>query len=500
MNALQKIIDNTTTYRVVIYGLMAIVAWSLVVSALGLLGIHPFAIAASVLVVLGSALATHWVCARVFKAPANSESSIISALIVGLIITPTLDPGLLVLAALFGVAVVALKYVVRHSLRHLFNPAALVLFLAGLTGYVGVEWWVGSRYIVPIVAITGLIVALKIRRLELIGVYIVVSVVALAATAASVEGYLGAVAFHFVSWPTLFFAAFMLTEPLGLPSTASRQYIYAAIAGLVGAVPYSFGIIHGTPELSLLIANLFTYVVDRPERLRLTFLRKQEVGAQVWEYFFAAPKPQHFVAGQYLEWTLPHSDVDDRGVRRYLTIASAPNGSEISFAVRHGTRQSSWKAALERMTPGSVLYATQKAGDFTLSHAPRRYVWIAGGIGVTPFMSMLRAGVIEASQSHVTLLYCNRTEADIAFLDELNNLQGERVHIVHVLDVAPTTDLTVELGRITPSILKRHAPEWQSAVYYISGPPGLVRSYAAMLRGMGISSRSIITDFFPGLA
>jgi ferredoxin-NADP reductase len=292
----------------------------------------------------------------------------------------------------------------------------------------------------------------------------------------------------------------MLTEPLGIPSRWNYQYGYALTAAAVASIPFSFGPIYGTPELALLVANLMTLVVDRPERLRLTLKHVHEVGKGTFEYVFGTAHPQHHVPGQYLEWTLPHPKPDLRGIRRYFTIASAPGGREVSFAVRHGEKQSSWKQTLETLPLGATLYATQCAGDFTLAPEAPHYVWIAGGIGVTPFVSQVRTAINKGEKLSATLFYCNRSEADIAFKPLFDEAQAIGVSVVHVLQEPATSGFPFETGFITREMILKYVPEWKTATFYISGPPGLVGAYQKLLREMGVPKRRMVTDYFPGLA
>jgi ferredoxin-NADP reductase len=258
---------------------------------------------------------------------------------------------------------------------------------------------------------------------------------------------------------------------------------------------------YGTPELALLVGNVFTFLATFPARLRLTFTKREEVGKGMYEYYFATPYPQRHKPGQYYEWTLPHLHPDSRGIRRYFTISSAPIGNEVSFAVKHVDQQSTWKTALANLQPGDAVFAAQLSGDFTLEDPGKPVVWIAGGIGITPFISMIRAAQHANLTLNATLFYCNRTEQDIAFKAEIAHAAQNGLTTVHFLnDAPPQSTFLHEIGYITPELVKTHAPHWQQATFYISGPPSLVESYERMLLHMGLPAHRVITDYFPGLA
>jgi glycine betaine catabolism B len=500
MNYMQQLLDRTTMYRVVLYALTTIAFAALTLSVAGVLAVAPLALLLSFAVITMSAAAAHYACVMLFRAPGNVESSFITALILFLILTPDASVVGLSILALMGAGAIVLKYIVRYRLRHVFNPVALVLVLGGLFGYYGAEWWVGSRYLLPVVALAGLAVVVKTRRWPLVLTYIGVSAFAVVVVFWQLSPWSDTLVRHFLSWPTIFLAAFMLTEPLSLPGTKRLQYVYAALVGVLSSVPFHVGPLFGTPELALLVANLLTLVADKPARLRLSLVQKEEVGKGTVEYTFAIEHPVSFVPGQYLEWTLPHEKPDLRGIRRYFTIASAPLQHEVSFAVRHGEKQSSWKQVLASLAPGAILYATQRAGDFTLGTQDTKRIFIAGGIGVTPFVSMIRSAKQSGAQLNALLFYCNKTEADIAYDALLADAAAVGLTVVHVLQEPAQSDRAHEVGFITKDMLAKYEPNYVAATYYISGPPGLVGAYKKLARGLGVARRRVITDYFPGLA
>ncbi len=500
MKQIRAWLDRTTMYRVVLYALTGISFSALVLSVAGVLAVTPTALLLSFVAMTLGAVAAHYACVTLFKAPGNIESSFITAFILFLIVTPVATVAELLILLGIGAAAIALKYVVRYRYRHIFNPVALVLVLASLFQYYGAEWWVGSRYLLPVVLIAALMVVAKTRRWGLFLTYISASVIIVLVMFWGSAPVLDILFRHFFSWPTIFFAAFMLTEPLGLPSRWDYQYGYALVAAAVASIPFSFGPLYGTPELALLVANLMTLVADRPERLRLTLKSIHEVGKGTVEYVFATAHVQHHVPGQYMEWTLPHAKPDTRGIRRYFTLASAPGTAEVSFAVRHAVPGSSWKTALASLAPGAVMFAAQRAGDFTLRAEDTKRIFIAGGIGVTPFVSMVRSAKQSGIKLNATLFYCNKTEADIAYDALFADAATVGLTVVHVLQEPAASGRSHEVGYITKEMLIKYETNFVDATYYISGPPGLVGAYKKLARGLGVSRRRIVTDYFPGLA
>lgn len=497
-NFVQRALDGVTMYRVVIYALFAMVAHAFLLSFVELLPYTPLQLIISFFLVTWTAYGVHMLCAKISRAPSNIESSIITGLILFLILTPVSSMSTGLVTVLIVAGAVVFKYVLVYKHRHLFNPAALVIFIAGIFGYTGVEWWVGSRYMLPVVLLAGFLVIMKTRRSSIVYMYIVGSSVIAALIFSNTTTIVQALSMHLISWPTIFFATIMLTEPLSLPGNRRERYVYALIVAAASNYPFIFGPLHGTPEFGLLLGNLFTFLIDRPVRLVSRFVTRKEVGGGAYEYIFTPDITHSYVPGQYMEWTLPHEKPDVRGIRRYFTISSLPHTEHISFTVRHVEKQSTWKAALERMQPGDRIYATQIAGDFTLDRK-KHLVWIAGGIGITPFIAMLRDAKRSGKKLDATLFYCNKSEREIAYLDEVSE-SGSGCTTIHMLGEKPSREINYEIGFITKEILEKHVSNWREATYYISGPLGLVDSYSSLLRSLGIPRSRIKTDYFPGLA
>jgi ferredoxin-NADP reductase len=208
-----------------------------------------------------------------------------------------------------------------------------------------------------------------------------------------------------------------------------------------------------------------------------------------------------FRPGQYLEWTVPHPKADSRGVRRYFTIASPPGASMIRLAAKiPAERPSSFKRQLHSLEVGAYATATGPAGDFSLPPDPaRKLVWLAGGIGITPFVSM--AGVLHQTRQHrdIALLYLAARPDAFAYRDELNAVTpyGLTTHYI-LTDPAPDPGWGGPAGPLTAELIRRLVPDFAERTFYLSGPSGLVRSQRRLLRSCKIPRHRIRIDDFPG--
>ena len=167
--------------------------------------------------------------------------------------------------------------------------------------------------------------------------------------------------------------------------------------------------------------------------------------------------------------------------------------------VRLSERGSSYKQALQKLTPGEQIIASQLAGDFILPEdTKQKLAFVAGGIGITPFLSHFSFMAEQNIPRDVTLFYCNNTATEIAYREKFDALAGDGYcHAVHILAEEETADC--EHGFLTADIIKQHTPDYKERLWYLSGPSGLVTAYSKLLKKLGVPTQNINHDFFPGL-
>jgi ferredoxin-NADP reductase/Na+-transporting NADH:ubiquinone oxidoreductase subunit NqrB len=484
LKALDRWINNTTMYRLTLYCLMGVSLGAVVLGGLGWLPYAPVRLVSSGVLMVVAAYILNRVLAKMWSAPANPESTLITALILFLIMPPArnlAEAGGLVLIT--AVAICS-KYVFAYRHRHLFNPAAVGAFLAPwLTGS-AVLWWVGAPAMLPLTLLAGILIVKKIRRWGLVAAFTGAAVV----SAASRQWGL-AITDLFIAWPLVFFGTVMLTEPITTPPTRKLQLVYGAIVGLLFTAPFSFGPVYGTPELALLIGNLFSWLTSLKRRLALKVQEVAQLAPEVYHFTFNQPAPFKYRPGQYLEWTFPHKGSDSRGIRRYFTIASAP-GEPLSIGVKIGQQASSFKQALRALKPGDKVTAGELGGDFVWpKDTSTPLVWIAGGIGITPFRAMAKDMLARPEKRQIILFYCVPSAKEAVYLDIFE--EAEKLGLKTVV-------LTDKDGFLTPEKVTSEMPEWQTSQYYLSGPNAMVVAYKKLLKEMGILRRQIKTDYFPG--
>lgn len=490
-------------YQVVIAVLGTWVVLAFVLAVFKQLPYSITAMAVSLLVLGVSGIAVHYLAQYVTKAPANLGSTVITLLILFFLFDPSLDP--LMLAGLAGVAVIAIlsKYLIAYRHLHILNPVAIAAVIAGTAGFAYATWWVATPVLVIAIALGGLLVVMKIDRGAMVAAGLVVASLGMLTQAFLSESFSLVVYINYlISAPLLFFMFVMVTEPLTTPAGKKRQIIYGALVGLLMSIPFSLGPLYSSPELALVIANLVFYPFSLRSRLRLELVEKETIAHNTVEYRFKPSHPFSYTPGQYLEWTLPHEETDERGIRRYFTLASSPNEELVRLTVRLSDKGSSFKQSLEELNPGDVIYATSLQGDFVLPKEPEKYkyLFVAGGIGVTPFRSHIQSLIERGKQVDATLMYCNNQERDIAYQDYFNEAKDTiGLETVHVLN-EPPKDWDGETGFIDEHMLTSRVPDVATRIVYISGPPGMVGAYSKLFKKAGVPASHIHTDYFPGLA
>lgn len=503
LKIIDSFLNSITMYRVVLYGLMAITAISLLLGLTGHIYYDFTQQITSLSVLLVACLVTNWVFAKFFKVPINIESTPITAFILFFLLIPVsgIDD---VYVAIFAAAIaMTSKYLFIWNQKHIFNPAAFAVFVLGILGNGSVIWWVGSDILLPFVLIVGLLVVRKIRRFLLFFSFVAASLVAASIFSIVKDLPLLTTLFEmFTSWPLMFLGTIMLTEPLTLPPTKKLQMIYGIVVGIFLVVPFQVGPIYSTPELALLLGNIFAFVVSPKVKLTLYLESKKEVAEHTYEFLFKHATPFSFNPGQYLEWTVPPKNADSRGNRRYFTIASSPTEELLRLVVRIEKNASTYKQKLLALKPTEKIIASQLSGDFVLSdNKDEKLVFIAGGIGFTPFLSMIKYLMDKKEKRDITVFYANKTKSEIAYKSVLEEAKKQiGLKTVYVLTSKDTTppDWTGKVGRIDQQMIEDEVSDYKNRKYYLSGPNAMVDAYKNLLLQMGVSRSTIITDYFPG--
>lgn len=504
MNAIDNFLNKITMYRLVLYYLVVLLVTAAIFGFFNILPYNPANLAFSTLLILATCWLTNTVFVKGFGAMPNVESIYITGLILALIITPVASTdyvgvGFLIFASAWAMAS---KFIFALGKKHIFNPAAFGVAFGALVLGQSATWWVGGNLpLLPFVVLGGLLIVRKIHRFDLILSFGIVSLLTIVITANG-GNYLNAITQTLLHSAIFFLAFVMLTEPLTMSPSRLSRIVYGAIVGFLFAPNVHLGSFYFTPELALLIGNVFVYIVSPKGRFTLTLIEKKELADGTFEFVFSPDRPLIFRPGQYLEWTLAHHFGDDRGNRRYFTIASSPTENVVRLGVKFYKPASTFKRALWAMQEHDTCSASHIAGDFVLpKDAKKKLVFIAGGIGVTPFRSMVQYLVDTKDPRSTVLLYSNKTASEIAYKDIFDSAaQTIGLKTVYALTNEPTPVPGTYSGFIDAALIEKEIPDYKERIFYLSGPHGMVEAFKKTLSDMGVSRFNIKSDYFPGFA
>ncbi len=482
LSILNEFLNRTTMYKVLAYGLLLLVLQGIILTIFKFLPFDLVWISLSLIVITLSCYVSNGLIARLFNIPTNIESALITGLILFLIIQPASRPSDLLAIFLIGLLAMAAKYIFMWNRLHIFNPAAIAALLGGFLFNYYATWWVGNTLMLPLVFIVGVLIVKKIRRFTMIGIFLLTASIIILISDFSFLKILTA-------WPIIFFATVMLTEPLTMPGTKKIQLLYATFIGIIFGLRFNLGWIISTPELALVLGNILFFVIKPRSKFVLVLKEKIQLAPDIYEFVFKSNRKINHIPGQYIEWTIPHKKADSRGKRRFFTIASSPTEDEIKLGVRVNKESSSFKNALLQMQSGSNTFAAHVAGDFILDESSPS-VFIAGGIGVTPFRSIIKYLSDTNKQQKVDLFYFVRKPEDFVYKD-IFDLASQKIGI-HVHYIVSDSNTNIE------KLIKDHVKDYSRAKYYISGPSAMVDSYKKILKLMKIDRNKIVTDYFPG--
>ena len=234
----------------------------------------------------------------------------------------------------------------------------------------------------------------------------------------------------------------------------------------------------------------------------VTLSKREEVAEGTMAFHFDKPAGFEFRAGQAIDWTLLNPpETDGEGNTRAFSIASAPFDADLMIATR--LRDTAFKRVLRSMPLGTEIKIEGPSGSFTLhKNAAKPAVFLTGGIGITPFFSIVRQATHDRLPHQLYLFNSNRRPEDAPFLSALIELPklNSNLHVICTMtEMAKSSrPWSGETGFINREMLAKHLPSLQGPIYYIAGPPGMVTAMRQMLVQAAVDEDDIRTEEFAG--
>ncbi len=226
---------------------------------------------------------------------------------------------------------------------------------------------------------------------------------------------------------------------------------------------------------------------------------KEEIAKGTLKVVFEVKEPFIFKSGQYCFITLAKLNYpDDRGPKRHFSIVNSPNEKGIITFVTRET-DSGFKKTLQEIPIGSEVQLGPVAGVFTLPEDHTKpLAFIAGGIGITPFISILRYIKEENLPYKITLVYSNRDQFSTAYLEELQNYQLPTNNYKLILTMTEDPNWTGEKRKVDAQFIKDYFVDVNAQSYLVAGPPGMVEAVQAALTEAGVSQENVRAENFTG--
>jgi ferredoxin-NADP reductase len=207
-----------------------------------------------------------------------------------------------------------------------------------------------------------------------------------------------------------------------------------------------------------------------------------------------------FKAGQHFHVTLPDiGHEDEKGLRRHITAVTSPNERGVlGLATR--IRDSAFKRSLDELPVGAEVDVDQPQGDFVLpEETSRPLVFVAGGIGITVFRSMLLYVREERLPYRITLVYSNRDRESSAFLDELQELEEKLPGFRLILTMTEDPDWEGETRRVDAQFIKDHLPgDLEQYLFLVAGPPAMAEGVEHALEEAGVDPANVVVERYTG--
>ena len=235
-------------------------------------------------------------------------------------------------------------------------------------------------------------------------------------------------------------------------------------------------------------------------KYQIKLVDKKEIANGTMEFTFEKPEGFEFRAGQFCDITLiDPPETDDEGNTRGFSIVAAPYEDYIAVATR--LRDTAFKRVFRALATGAEVVFDAPYGDYTLHKTESRpAVFIIGGIGVTPVLSMIKQATHDKTAHKIILIHSNKTPQDAPFENDFKQLaeQNPNFTFIPAYSAEVASDVQGEHGIVDAEMVKRHVSDLENSVFYLSGPDGMVKALRTLLVDLQVNEDNIKTEEFDG--
>jgi ferredoxin-NADP reductase len=234
-------------------------------------------------------------------------------------------------------------------------------------------------------------------------------------------------------------------------------------------------------------------------RASVKIIEKKEIAEGTLGLYLEKPNGFTYCAGQYVLLHVPQlSEKGGREATHPMSLASAPYQDYLLISMR--VSQSDFKQTINNMAVGEELVVDGPIGNFILNNDNHPIVFLAGGIGIAPFLGMILDQQNNGWPRPITLFYGNKTPQNTAFLELLRGIKSDKFLFIPTMSQLSDDDKTWagERGRITASMVSKYVKDVMVPIYYIVGLPEMVKATKEEMLKLGVKSENIKIEFFTG--
>jgi ferredoxin-NADP reductase len=215
---------------------------------------------------------------------------------------------------------------------------------------------------------------------------------------------------------------------------------------------------------------------------------------EVNSYRFPKPEDLTYNPGQYMIVTLKSQNND---LMHPLSFSSSPTENHIEFTKR--LSDSPFSETLKNLKPNDQITIDAPYGQFTFMGEHPKICLIAGGIGITPFRSIIKYATDKKLNANITLLYWCRDQNQITFLEDLNQMQNQNsnLKLIYILS-QPSSDWKGQTGQISLEKIKELVPDYNPRIFFACGPPGMVLAAKKIIEDLGLPSSQLKLEALSG--
>ena len=238
--------------------------------------------------------------------------------------------------------------------------------------------------------------------------------------------------------------------------------------------------------------------------MKLKLVEKRDEAEGTKSFFWEPENEVPYLPGQYYYFTLPELKYPDpRGSTRHFTLSSSPTEGKLLRLTTKIREQSGFKKTLDELPTGTLIDGEGPNGTFILEDKNTGpHIFIAGGIGITPFRSMIKNVSDKNLHTEINLIYSNSTSEEITFRKELSDISSLHKNIQINLTISHPEESSEQwngnIGRIDENLIKKLVSDIAKPTWWICGPPPMIDAMEVVLGKMGITSDRIRSEKFTG--